>query len=169
VQLRRRPGRGRRTAGPAAAGGHGREARQDHALRHAGKPTGPNRTGDRRLPAAELPARWQVDAPTEHDASRHAASWGIPFPTELLAADAAEALALAGRLRWPIVAKQLCRDLPHKSDLGLVRPGIRDRRELAAQLAQLDEVVAGSGLEPAGILLAEQATGATAVDASVEL
>jgi acyl-CoA synthetase (NDP forming) len=103
-----------------------------------------------RRPPAEMPARWQVDAPTEHDASRYAASWGIPFPTELLAADAAEALTLAGRLRWPIVAKQLCRDLPHKSDLGLVRLGIRDRKELAAQLAQLGEVVAGSGLEPAG-------------------
>jgi acyl-CoA synthetase (NDP forming) len=108
---------------------------------------------------AELPARWRVDPPTEHDAGRYAAGWGIPFPAELLAQDAAEAMALAGRLRWPIVAKQLCRGVTHKSDLGLVRTDIRDRQGLATQLAQLAEVVAGNDLEPAGILLAEQAIG----------
>ena len=111
-----------------------------------------------RVPA-EMPLRWQVDAPTEHDASRYAAAWGIPFPTQLVAGDATEAMALAGRLRWPIVAKQLCRDVAHKSDLGLVRLDIRGPQDLAAQLAQLAEAVASNGLEPAGILLAEQAVG----------
>jgi acyl-CoA synthetase (NDP forming) len=111
-----------------------------------------------RVPA-EMPVRWRVDPPTEYDASRYAASYGIPFPPELLAEDAAEAMAVAGRLRWPIVAKQLCRDVAHKSDLGLVRLGIRDPRDLAAQLAQLAEVADSEGLEPAGILLAEQAAG----------
>lgn len=108
---------------------------------------------------AELPPRWRVDPPTEHDASRYAAAWGIPVPAQLLAEDAADATALAGRLRWPIVAKQLCRGVTHKSDLGLVRPDIRDPRDLAAQLAQLAAVAASNDLEPAGILLAEQAAG----------
>jgi acetate---CoA ligase (ADP-forming) len=68
-------------------------------------------------------------------------------------------MALAGRLRWPIVAKQLCRGVTHKFDLGLVRTDIRDRQGLAVQLAELAAVVAGNDLEPAGILLAEQAAG----------
>ena len=121
-------------------------------------PTDTAAPADARVPVG-MPLRWQVDAPTEHDASRYAAEWGIPFPRELLAGDADEAMALAGRLRWPIVAKQLCRDVLHKSDLGLVRTGIRDPRDLAAHLAELADIVAGNELEPAGILLAEQASG----------
>jgi acyl-CoA synthetase (NDP forming) len=37
-----------------------------------------------RVPA-EMPAGWWVDPPTEHDAGRYAAAWGIPFPAQLLA------------------------------------------------------------------------------------
>ena len=121
-------------------------------------PTSPPVRAAARAPA-EMPVRWRVDPPTEHDASRYAAAWEIPVPAQLLAEDAADATALAGRLRWPIVAKQLCRGVTHKSDLGLVRPDIRGPQDLAAQLAQLAAVVASNDLETAGILLSEQAVG----------
>jgi acetyltransferase len=60
-------------------------------------------------------------------------------------------------LRFPVVAKVLSADLPHKSDAGGVRLGIPDadtlERELIAMLAQVRRLAPGAGIE--GVLVSE--------------
>lgn len=95
--------------------------------------------------------------PTEFEAGRFFGGFEVPFPAQRLVLDAAEARAAAADLRGPLVVKQLCRGVVHKSDLGLVR--LDARADLDRHLAELAGLAAGHGLEPAGVLIAERATG----------
>ncbi|MBD8545157.1 acetate--CoA ligase family protein [Sphingomonas sp. CFBP 8760] len=57
---------------------------------------------------------------------------GIPFPQATLATTAAEALAAAEAMGWPVVLKAQSTDLSHKSDAGGVIVGLADPAALAA-------------------------------------
>lgn len=121
-------------------------------------PAGPAPEGRDPGAAAGVPAGWEDGGPSEYEAGLWFAERGVPFPAGALVADVTEAIAAAGRLRWPVVAKQLCRGVTHKSDLGLVRLGIRDPGELVDQLADLAATAGRAGLQPVGVLLAEVLT-----------
>ena len=99
---------------------------------------------------AELP-----ELPTEHQAKAFLRRQGLPVSREVLLADAAGAAGVAAEIGFPLVAKQLCAGVVHKSDLGLVRVGVRDEAELDQALKDFAEVVAGRDLESEGLLLAE--------------
>lgn len=110
---------------------------------------------------AELP-----ELPTEHQAKGFLRRQGLPVSREILLDDApgaARAAGAAAGLGFPLVAKQLCAGVVHKSDLGLVRVGLRDEAELDQALKDFAEIVAGRGLEPEGLLLAEQHRGAEVI------
>jgi hypothetical protein len=56
----------------------------------------------------------------------------VPFVAERVARSAAEAAEAATALGFPVALKVLSPDLAHKSDVGGVRLGLRDAREVAA-------------------------------------
>jgi acyl-CoA synthetase (NDP forming) len=63
---------------------------------------------------------------SEFDSKKRLAAAGVPMSTERLVTNAAEAVAAAAELGFPVVAK-LCGDaISHKTERGLVRLGLRD-------------------------------------------
>ena len=69
------------------------------------------------------------------------ASYGIPVVKSAVARSAAEALTLAGRIGYPMVAKVMSADVPHRSDVGAVQLGIRNEAGLSAALALIEKNV----------------------------
>jgi acyl-CoA synthetase (NDP forming) len=107
---------------------------------------------------AELP-----QLATEHQAKAFLRRQGLPVSREVLLADAADAAGAAAEIGFPLVAKQLCAGVVHKSDLGLVRVGLRDEAELDQAVRDFAEIVAVRGLEPEGLLLSELHQGAEVI------
>ena len=67
---------------------------------------------------------------TEHGAQALLRHYGIPLPQGALARDGSEALRIAQSLGFPLVLKIQSRDIPHKTEAGGVRVGIRDDARL---------------------------------------
>jgi acyl-CoA synthetase (NDP forming) len=131
----------------------------DAALRALGFVGAPSVT---RRPAPGLrlhPVSPWPESPNEADAKRWLANQGIAVPREVVVPSDGDVESAARSLRWPLVAKQLCRGVDHKSDLGLVVVGIDDAPRLRRVLASFAETVRDQGLVAEGVLLAEQATG----------
>lgn len=77
---------------------------------------------------------------------------GVPMVECLAVASAAEGVAVAERLGYPVVLKASGPELLHKSDLGLVRVGLRDADAVAAAYVDLTACLrqhARSGSDPA--------------------
>ncbi|MEJ2039811.1 MAG: acetate--CoA ligase family protein [Desulfosarcinaceae bacterium] len=73
----------------------------------------------------------------EPDAKKLLAAARIPVPRFGVFQDKDDALDFAGKLGFPVVAKIVSPAVIHKSDVGGVRPGIRDRAELSVAFDQL--------------------------------
>ncbi|MDR0840876.1 MAG: acetate--CoA ligase family protein [Christensenellaceae bacterium] len=63
------------------------------------------------------------------------AAYGIPVPKHRLVKTAAEAVAAAGAIGYPVVLKVVSQDILHKSDAGGVRVGLRDAEAVQAAYA----------------------------------
>jgi acetate---CoA ligase (ADP-forming) len=96
-----------------------------------------------------------ADVPSEHEAKAFLQRHRLPVAREVLCTDPADVLDEVPGIGWPLVAKQLCTGLVHKSDLGLVRVGLRDEAELEQAIHEFAEVVDENRLNPEGVLLAE--------------
>ncbi len=59
-------------------------------------------------------------------------AWGIPRAEEVLAGNAAEAVAAAGRLGFPVALKVESADIAHKTEAGVVKLNLRDSKEVSA-------------------------------------
>jgi acetate---CoA ligase (ADP-forming) len=99
----------------------------------------------------------------EHEAKRVLAQYGIPVTEEALAKDAAEALAIARRIGYPVAIKVQSPDIPHKTEAGAVRLGIGEDAELEqayeAVLANARAYAPEATIE--GVLVQEMVTGGT--------
>jgi acetate---CoA ligase (ADP-forming) subunit beta len=74
---------------------------------------------------------------SEDESKRRLAAAGVPVPDERVVATAAEAVAAAGAIGFPVVAK-LCGDgIAHKTERGLVRLGLADRSAVEAAATEL--------------------------------
>jgi acyl-CoA synthetase (NDP forming) len=73
----------------------------------------------------------------EHDAKRLLAQYGLTVVRERLVQTVGEARKAAHDLGYPVVLKVVADDLPHRSDLGLVRIGLPDEAALEAAWAAL--------------------------------
>jgi acyl-CoA synthetase (NDP forming)/GNAT superfamily N-acetyltransferase len=103
---------------------------------------------------AETPARhagW-LAAP---EASELVRGIGCRVPAARLVRSVDEALAATGELGYPVVAKAASPEIVHKTDVQLVRTGLRDERDLAAAVGDLLAVL-GDG-EP--LLVQRQVAG----------
>ena len=84
-------------------------------------------------------------------------AYGIAGPKEAVALNAKEAVAIAKRIGYPVVAKGLNATLLHKSDAGAVVMGLDSALAVRAAHAQIvDAVVRHTGVAPEGVLIAEQ-------------
>jgi len=82
-------------------------------------------------PAPALPGR-QL---TEPESLRLLASFGVPVVQTVECDSAADAVAAADRILYPVVLKGVADGVAHKSDLGLVHVGLRDAETVAERYA----------------------------------
>lgn len=130
---------------------------------HAIQPADPEMAAPRATSTAvERPDELALQ-PAEHDAKRFLANHGLPVAHEVFVTDPATASAAATNIGWPIVAKQLCHNVMHKSDLGLVKVGIQNEAQLQQALDDFDSAVVQHNLQPEGVLLAEMHRGAEVI------
>lgn len=76
---------------------------------------------------------------SEHQSKQALDRFGIPSPPEVLSRDVEQAALAAREIGYPVVLKASSPDLPHKSELGLVRLDVRDEDELRRIYAGLTE------------------------------
>lgn len=72
---------------------------------------------------------------TEPESLRLLAAYGVPTVATVECASAADAVAAAERLGFPVVLKGVAEGVAHKSDLGLVHVGLRDAGAVAGAYA----------------------------------
>jgi acyl-CoA synthetase (NDP forming) len=84
-------------------------------------------------------------------------AYGIAGPKEAVAHSSKEAVAIAKRIGYPVVAKAVSAALPHKSDAGAVLLGLSSAKAVRAAYEQIVAAVARhSGGVAEGVLVAEQ-------------
>lgn len=110
-----------------------------------------------------LPAPGGVDGGAFGDAEtkRILDAYDLPRPQEVLAADAAEAVAAADRIGYPVVIKIADARIPHKTEMGGVVLDVQDAvsaHQAATSVLDRARVVL-DGAEPAGLLVQEQIGG----------
>lgn len=103
--------------------------------------------------------------PAEYQAKEFLSRCGIPVTQEYLATSVEEALAAAHRIGYPVVTKIQSSDIPHKTEAGGVRVGIRSDDELRQAF---QEVLEGAkryrpGAAIDGVLVQEMVSGAVEV------
>jgi acyl-CoA synthetase (NDP forming) len=88
-------------------------------------------------------------------------AYGIGMPEEALAKTEDEAAAIAARIGYPVVAKLVSADIPHKSDIGGVVIGIDSEAALRSAFKRIVAAVAAQPGKPAldGILVAQMVSG----------
>ena len=102
---------------------------------------------------------------SEQDSKALLAAYGIAVPRERVAENAKDAVKAARRIGYPVVMKVASADIPHKSDLGLVRVGVRSDDEVREVHRQFTKRAAKLAPKAAvdGVLVAEQAQGVETV------
>jgi len=87
------------------------------------------------------------------------ATLGVLGPAQIVLAPDAE--INTGNLGFPVAAKLISRDLPHKTEMGAIRVGIRDVDELVAAVAAMKASVAAKKPEASidGVLVQEMRQG----------
>ncbi len=105
----------------------------------------------------------------EADAKRLLAAQGLPVTREILTATIDGAMAAATTIGYPVVLKAVSDAIPHKSELGLVRVGLRDEAELVAAWRMLDGRARQEGVADtlAGMLVQEMVSEGIEVFAGV--
>jgi acyl-CoA synthetase (NDP forming) len=89
---------------------------------------------------------------SEHDAKQLLAAYGIAGPTEQLVTTGADAVRAAEAIGYPVVLKGCAPSLAHKSELGLVRVGLRSASEVRAAY---DAITGSAPIPLDGVLVAE--------------
>jgi len=101
---------------------------------------------------------------SEYEAKRILAEYGIPCPKEVLCQSEDDAVASASRIGYPVVLKVVSPKLPHKTEAGVVRVGIKNEKELRSAfreiLANATRHIKREELD--GVLVQEMVTGAVA-------
>lgn len=96
-----------------------------------------SRSAERREHVA---ARLRAAAPgtlTERASKELLAAYGVPVTPDVLATDAARAVAAATAMGYPVVAKLESPDVAHKTDAGVVRLNLRAAEEVEAAVADI--------------------------------
>jgi acetate---CoA ligase (ADP-forming) len=122
------------------------------------------RTKARKATRAKAPAGLLAssDATTmlnEADSLALLAARGIPVVPHRLCRSRAEAIAAFETIGGPIVVKGCSADIAHKSELGLVKLGVKTREEAGDIWAQMEEIIRRHGARFDGVIVAAMAGG----------
>ena len=98
---------------------------------------------------------------TELDSLRLVERAGVPVVPCVPLPDAAAVIGAGDELGWPLVVKGVARGVGHKSELGLVRVGVRDADEATAAWEQV--CAALSGLDAVGAIAQPMVSGGVEV------
>ena len=102
---------------------------------------------------------------TEYQAKQVLADYGIPVTREALATTAEQAVDLAAQIGFPVVMKIVSPMIPHKTEAGGVKVGVRDAQAVREAFA---EIVANAGRHSPGapidgVLIQAMVSGGTEV------
>src|ERR1700737_1117724 len=84
---------------------------------------------------------------------------GIPVVPHRLCRSRAEAVAAFAAIGGPVVVKGCSADIAHKSELGLVKLGVRTREEAGEVWAQMEGIIRNHGARFDGVIIAAMAVG----------
>jgi acyl-CoA synthetase (NDP forming) len=84
---------------------------------------------------------------------------GIPVVPYRLVLSRAEAIAAFEAIGGPVVVKGCSADIAHKSELGLVRIGVKTRDEAGEIYAEMEEIIRKHGARFDGVIVAAMASG----------
>jgi acetate---CoA ligase (ADP-forming) len=106
-----------------------------------------------------VPASSATTMLNEADSLALLAARGIPVVPHRLCRSRAEAIAAFEAIGGPIVVKGCSADIAHKSELGLVKLGVRTREEAGEIWAQMEEIIRRHGARFDGVIIAVMAGG----------
>jgi acetate---CoA ligase (ADP-forming) len=106
-----------------------------------------------------VPASSATTMLNEADSLALLAARGIPVVPHRLCRSRAEAIAAFEAIGGPIVVKGCSADIAHKSELGLVKLGVRTREEAGEIWAQMEEIIRKHGARFDGVIVAAMAGG----------
>src|SRR3954465_1299902 len=95
----------------------------------------------------------------EADSLALLAARGIPVVAHRLCRSRAEAIAAFEAIGGPVVVKGCSADIAHKSELGLVRLGVKAREEAGDIYAQMEDIIRKRGARFDGVIIAAMAGG----------
>ena len=95
----------------------------------------------------------------EADSLALLAARGIPVVPHRLCRSRAEAVAAFEAIGGPVVVKGCSADIAHKSELGLVKLGVRTREEAGEVWAQMEDIIRKHGARFDGVIIAAMAGG----------
>ena len=95
----------------------------------------------------------------EADSLALLAARGVPVVPHRLCRSRAEAIAAFETIGGPVVVKGCSADIAHKSELGLVKLGVRTREEAGDIWAQMEEIIRKHGARFDGVIVAAMAGG----------
>jgi acetate---CoA ligase (ADP-forming) len=95
----------------------------------------------------------------EADSLALLAARGIPVVPHRLCRSRAEAVAAFAAIGGPVVVKGCSADIAHKSELGLVKLGVRTREEAGEVWAQMEGIIRKHGARFDGVIVAAMASG----------
>jgi acyl-CoA synthetase (NDP forming) len=95
----------------------------------------------------------------EADSLALLAARGIPVVPHRLCRSRAEAIAAFEAIGGPVVVKGCSADIAHKSELGLVKLGVRTREEAGEIYAQMEDIIRKHGARFDGVIIAAMAGG----------
>jgi acetate---CoA ligase (ADP-forming) len=132
----------------------------DAGATSAPKAPAPNAQG--RALLRDLAAKAKVATLDEVSSKALLSQYGIVAPPEELVTSEDAAAAAAARIGYPVVAKIVCAALPHKSDIGGVKVGLKDEAAVRAAFRSIMANVAALPDKPQadGVLIAQMVSGA---------
>jgi acyl-CoA synthetase (NDP forming) len=95
----------------------------------------------------------------EADSLALLAARGIPVVPHRLCRSRAEAVAAFAAIGGPVVVKGCSADIAHKSELGLVKLGVKTREEAGEVWAQMEGIIRKHGARFDGVIIAAMAGG----------
>jgi acyl-CoA synthetase (NDP forming) len=95
----------------------------------------------------------------EADSLALLAARGIPVVPHRLCRSRAEAIAAFEAIGGPVVVKGCSADIAHKSELGLVKLGVKTREEAGEIYAQMEDIIRKQGARFDGVIVAAMAGG----------
>ena len=106
-----------------------------------------------------VPASSATTMLNEADSLALLAARGIPVVPHRLCRSRAEAIAAFETIGGPIVVKGCSADIAHKSELGLVKLGVRTREEAGEIWAEMEGIIRRHGARFDGVIIAAMAGG----------